>query len=74
MLAFFFTFTLLFAATETLAFSVVVCPELLGHSKNVDGDDDDDDDDDDNDDDESRSNVCGVITILLCVSFFGNLS
>ena len=72
MLAFFFTFTLLFAATETSAFSVVVCPELLGHSKNVDGDDDDDDDD--NDDDESRSNVCGVITILLCVSFFGNLS
>ena len=51
-------------------FSVVVCTELLGHSKNVD----DDDNDDDDADGESRSNVCGVITVLLCVSFFGSLS
>ena len=50
-------------------FSVVVCTELLGHSKNVD-----DDDNDDDADGESRSNVCGVITVLLCVSFFGSLS
>ena len=66
----FFAFTLLFAATETLVFSVVSCTELLGHSKNVD----DDGDDDADADGESRSNVCGVITMLLCVSFFGSLS
>ena len=67
----FFACTLLFAATETLLFSVVVCPELLGHSEN---NDDEDDDDHDHDDDESRFRVCGVIIMLLCVSLFGNLS
>ena len=60
----FFAFTLLFAATETLLSLVVVCPELLGHSENVVV----------YDDDEPRSKVSGVIIMLLCVSFFGNLS
>ena len=71
----FFAFTLLFAATETLVFLVVVHTELLGHSKNVVDDDDDDDDDNDDDvDGESPSNVYGVISMLLCVSFLGSLS
>ena len=60
----FFAFTLLFAATETLLSLVVVCPELLGHSENVV----------DDDDDEPRSKVSGVIIMLLCVFFVGNLS
>ena len=49
----FFTFTLLFAATETLLFSVVACSDLQRHSENVD----------DNDDDESGSTS---VVLLLC--------
>ena len=54
---------LLLAISETLLSLVVVCSELLGLSEIVV-----------DDDDEPRSKVSGVIIMLLCVSFFGNLS
>ena len=59
----FFAFMLLLAISETLLSLVVVCSELLGLSEIVV-----------DDDDEPRSKVCGVIIMLLCVSFLGNLS
>ena len=62
----FFALTLLFAATETLLFLIVACPELLGYSENVVYHD--------HVDDESCYKASGVIIMLLCVSFFCNLS
>ena len=62
----FFALALFFTATETLVFAVVVCPEMLEHSKSVVDDDDVDDD--------MMNLALTPVVLLLCYYVFLSLA